>query len=584
MVTTLRIVKQGTAVLDGTTLLDLTTAGVVVDNVVSGLVVVTIPDGVPFGTLDPGDILERVDPSGRSYSVAQFSMASAGGAYVSGDIVEIVTPTVGAVSNRDEIQDLSANQGVPTQGRQIYMPDFLMAFTTVTAGEHVINILLKPVSDDDLIALQTVGAGPSGSTSVTSSNTALLTASPTTGAVVLTPVNQEIDLTEFNTFYGRNAGNVGTHSGAVRNIGMGTTALRDLENGDDCIAIGVGALLLNTAGSSIVAIGTSTGDAIIDSIDHVLIGSNSGGAITDGDGDTCVGATSCAFITTGNRNTLYGQNTGGTLVSGNDTILVGHSVDVPAADTSDYINIGGTIIGDRVEDRVRIGGGIGVVTGDASLRLGANDAALITNVLTLTERDALTAENGMHIYVSTTNEHQFRENGEWVGLGTAPLITLTSSITTTTAALGVADVYRMTTPATTLTISKADNTEGRTFIIRAIDASGGSPITVDTEDVTIDSVALAAGSGSDFTASAVHNFSIGTVIVHTGFSESTYNGTFTVTAIPSTTVYEVSAITFVATGTGTSNPAIDGVASVVLTTPYDSMTLQATGGAFESIQ
>lgn len=179
---------------------------------------------------------------------------------------------------------------------------------------------------------------------------------------------------------------------------------------------------------------------------------------------------------------------------------------------------------------------------------------------------------------------------EWVveggagSAGGALLTTLTSAITTTTSVLGAANVYRMTAPDTTLTISTADTTEGRTFIVRSIDASVGSPITVDTEDVTIDSVDLAAGSGSDFTASAVHNFSIGTVIVHTGFSESTYNGTFTVTATPSTTVYEISTITFVATGTGIANPAIDGAASAVLTTPYDSVTLHATLGALESIQ
>ena len=95
-----------------------------------------------------------------------------------------------------------------------------------------------------------------------------------------------------------------------------------------------------------------------------------------------------------------------------------------------------------------------------------------------------------------------------------PLRTVTSSITTSTAALGNFDVYRMLTPATTLTISSSDITEGRVFVIRAINASVGSPVTIVTE-------------GAE---------------------------------------------------------TIDGGASIVLTTPFDSVMLQATGGNLESIE
>ena len=71
--------------------------------------------------------------------------------------------------------------------------------------------------------------------------------------------------------------------------------------------------------------------------------------------------------------------------------------------------------------------------------------------------------------------------------GARALTTTTSAITTTTAALGVFDVYRMTTPGTTLTVSTADITEGRVFIVRAIAASAGSPVTINTQGAeTID--------------------------------------------------------------------------------------------------
>lgn len=262
-----------------------------------------------------------------------------------------------------------------------------------------------------------VGLGIGTVTSVTSGDTALLTVSPTTGAVVVTPINQEVDLTEFNTFYGKNAGNVGTHSGALRNIGIGTTALRDLTGGDDNIAIGVGALLLVTTGSNNLAIGSSAGDAITVSIDNVLIGGNTGGVITGGDGNVCVGASAGAFITTGDQNVVLGQNSGATLTTGSANILLGFAIDVPSSGVDNYINIANTIIGAQTDTRVRIGGGIGVVTGTVSLRLGATNAAFMPNVLTTAQRNALTAENGMHVYNSTDDAHQFRENGAWVGLG-----------------------------------------------------------------------------------------------------------------------------------------------------------------------
>ncbi len=68
-----------------------------------------------------------------------------------------------------------------------------------------------------------------------------------------------------------------------------------------------------------------------------------------------------------------------------------------------------------------------------------------------------------------------------------PLKTLSSALSVSTAALGAADVYRMLTPGTTLTISTVDMTEGRVFIVRAIEASVGTPITVAPEGAeTID--------------------------------------------------------------------------------------------------
>lgn len=128
----------------------------------------------------------------------------------------------------------------------------------------------------------------------------------------------------------------------------------------------------------------------------------------------------------------------------------------------------------------------------------------------------------------------------------------------------------------TVTIATADIEEGRQFIVKDEDGQAGTNmITVTTPTISVTSVA-AGSSGSDFLTSTVHGYAIGQVVIHAGFSQGTYNGKFTVTDIVSTTRYEVAAITFVATGTGTSNIAIDGQASFVISVDYGSMEFYCT--------
>jgi len=98
-------------------------------------------------------------------------------------------------------------------------------------------------------------------------------------------------------------------------------------------------------------------------------------------------------------------------------------------------------------------------------------------------------------------------------------------------------------------------------------------------DIAVDSAALGtSGAGfTEFTAASVHGLEVGQAVVNSTFADSAYNGTFIVTAIPSTTIYEVET-TFTATGTGNLNAAsLDQTDPKVLamnnvSTP-DSMTI-----------
>jgi len=128
----------------------------------------------------------------------------------------------------------------------------------------------------------------------------------------------------------------------------------------------------------------------------------------------------------------------------------------------------------------------------------------------------------------------------------------------------------------TVTIAIADIEEGRTFIVKDEGGlAGTNNITITTPTISVTSVASGT-SGSDFITSAAHGYSIGQVIIHTSFADGDYNGKFTVTDIVNATRYEVAAITFVATGTGTSSVAIDGQASFLITGNYGSREFYCT--------
>lgn len=135
----------------------------------------------------------------------------------------------------------------------------------------------------------------------------------------------------------------------------------------------------------------------------------------------------------------------------------------------------------------------------------------------------------------------------------------------------------------TVTIATADVKEGRPFTVKDEGGlAGTNTITVTTPTISVTSVA-AGSSGSDFLTSTVHNYSVGQVVVHAGFVDGTYNGLFSVTAIVSTTRYEVAAISFNATDTGTSNVAIDNVSSTTITADYGSLTLYCNDNQIFSV-
>lgn len=301
------------------------------------------------------------------------------------------------------------------------------------------------------------GGGTVTNVSVAAASATLLSVATPTTTPVLTVLNQIIDTTANSTYYGAGTG-VNALVGATSNSAFGSGALPLLTTGDDIIALGLGVAPLLTTTSDLILIGNNAGSGLTTSFGSlsIAIGHNamSGGGefgnilvIGHNSADTMGGAEDCLVIGTGSADVLagvdhtivghgsgrlivatssgvttLGRSTGNTVTTASNITLLGVNTDVPIAEgaVSGYLNIHGLIYGSTPADRVQIGGNrpADATFGDASLRLNQTDAAFMTNILTTTERDAISViENGMYLFNSTTGTHQFRQSAAWVELG-----------------------------------------------------------------------------------------------------------------------------------------------------------------------
>jgi hypothetical protein len=212
-----------------------------------------------------------------------------------------------------------------------------------------------------------------------------------------------------NVIIGKSAGaNAGSSNVAVgiNSIGLGS-------GGSSNVAVGHNTLV-NVTSNSNVAIGCEAANDLTSGTFTVAVGCQALDAVTTASNNTAVGY-QAGTAATGGNNTLFGYRAGDVITTGTDNIIIGYDVDPSGATVSNQLNLGGTIFGDLSNKRIRIGGS-GAITGAASIRCSATDAAFMPNVLTTAQRNAISAENGMLIYNSTDNVTEARQNGVWVDL------------------------------------------------------------------------------------------------------------------------------------------------------------------------
>ena len=156
------------------------------------------------------------------------------------------------------------------------------------------------------------------------------------------------------TLVGALAGN--SITSGTKNCALGYGALVTCITTGSNTAIGYASLVSNT-GSNNTAIGTEAGQAVSSFSGCTFVGKGSGTLVT-GNNNTCVGLASGQKISSGTDNVTLGNDAGGTTLStGSNNILIGTNADTPASSTSNYINIGPTVMIRGSADNTTVNGG-----------------------------------------------------------------------------------------------------------------------------------------------------------------------------------------------------------------------------------
>ena len=172
---------------------------------------------------------------------------------------------------------------------------------------------------------------------------------------------------------------------------------------------------MGNVGNNLVISEDDLSNFTVDTTSNIIIGhGTTAESLIEGTDNIVIGANTFDVLTVGYSNIIIGSNTAVTGTLEDNNIIIGEAENQPSGTNSYALNIGGLITGDISTDRVRIGGtATDALLASACLELKSTTGALIVPRMTTTQRNNMTAVNGMIIYDTTQNAFRFYENGAW---------------------------------------------------------------------------------------------------------------------------------------------------------------------------
>ncbi|MHB9139318.1 MAG: hypothetical protein ACYC4Q_07945, partial [Victivallaceae bacterium] len=143
------------------------------------------------------------------------------------------------------------------------------------------------------------------------------------------------------------------------NVAIGGGALQDNTSGRWNVSVGGNALWNNTTGEQNVAVGQISLGSNTTGHYNTAVGRGAmNGSLTplSGSNNTAVGYTALQSLeAAASQNTALGATAGDSITTGSGNILIGYGADVPAAATSNFMNIGSVLYGDLANAEIGIG-------------------------------------------------------------------------------------------------------------------------------------------------------------------------------------------------------------------------------------
>ena len=200
-------------------------------------------------------------------------------------------------------------------------------------------------------------------------------------------------------------------------VSIGTTVAKPSGNnaGDLFVEGEINGMYIEQTNVNNTYLGDEVAASITAAIDNICIGANAGQSLTEGSYNILIGHNTGESLEDGYSNIFIGYDVLGTGTTYDDCVVIQDNGALPSGTTSTGLNINGLITGERSSNRIRIGGtATDALLTSAALEIKSITGALIVPRMTTTQRNAMTAVNGMIIYNSTDNAFNFRENGSWV--------------------------------------------------------------------------------------------------------------------------------------------------------------------------